>query len=463
MNRSQIEDVWPLSPLQHGLLFHALLDERDVYAAQVVLDVEGTVDADALRKAGQDLLRRHPNLRAAFPHDRLKKPVQVVPRSVELPFREVTAADEAEADRIADADRVAPFDLTRPPLIRLTLVRIGPDRARIVLTNHHILFDGWSTPILVVELLTRYAGAQPPAATPYKQYLAWLKRQDHEAATRAWTAALDGIEEPTLLLPEAAGLAAVLPSAVSEELPEESAARLRRRARAQGVTLNTLVQAAWGLLLARLTGRSDVVFGQVVSGRPPELPGIEQMVGLFVNTVPVRLRVRADETLAELLTRLQAEQAALLGHRHLGLAEITGLVGGGAVAGSALFDTLTVFENYPFDPSAMGEPVAGLRLTGAAQRDATHYPLTLYVVPGDRLTLRLDHRPDVVDEDAAATLLARFSKLLHAMAETPDVPVGAVDLLLPGERRRVLEEWNDTARPVPAVTLADLFEAQAAR
>ncbi|MEV5708584.1 amino acid adenylation domain-containing protein, partial [Actinoallomurus sp. NPDC052274] len=463
MNRSQIEDVWPLSPLQHGLLFHALLDERDVYAAQVVLDVEGVVDADALRRAGQDLLHRHPNLRAAFPHDRLKKPVQVVPRSVELPFREVAAADEAEADRIADADRVAPFDLTRPPLLRLTLVRIGPDRARIVITNHHILFDGWSTPILVVELLTRYAGAQAPATTPYKQYLAWLKRQDHEAATRAWTAALDGVAEPTLLLPEAAGLAPVLPSAVSEELPEESAARLRQRARAQGVTLNTLVQAAWGLLLARLTGRSDVVFGQVVSGRPPELPGVERMVGLFVNTVPVRLRVRADETLADLLTRLQAEQAALLGHQHLGLAEITGLLGGGAVAGSALFDTLTVFENYPFDPSAMGEPVAGLRLTGAAQRDATHYPLTLYVVPGDRLTLRLDHRPDVVDEDAAATLLARFSKLLRILTETPDVPVGAVDLLLPGERRRVLEEWNDTARPVPAVTLADLFEAQVAR
>ncbi|MCO5973403.1 non-ribosomal peptide synthetase [Actinoallomurus soli] len=462
MNRSQIEDVWPLSPLQHGLLFHALLDEQDVYAAQVVLDVEGPVDADALRKAGRDLLRRHPNLRAAFPHDRVKKPVQVVPRSVELPFREIEAADAAEADRIADADRVAPFDLTRPPLIRLTLVRTGPERARIVLTHHHILLDGWSTPLLVTELLARYAGAQPPATTPYKQYLAWLKRQDRAAATRAWTAALHGVEEPTLLLPEAAGRAPVLPSAVSEELPEEPTARLRRQARRHGVTVNTLVQAAWGLLLARLTGRSDVVFGQVVSGRPPELPGVDQMIGLFVNTVPVRLRVREDETLADLLTRLQAEQAALLDHRHLGLAEITGLADG-AGAGSALFDTLTVFENYPFDPSAMDEPVAGLRLTGATQRDATHYPLTLYVVPGDRLTFRLDHRPDVVDGDAAATLLSRFLKLLRAMAETPDVPAGAVDVLLPGERRRVLEEWNATACPVPAVTLADLFEAQAAR
>ncbi|GAA4632968.1 hypothetical protein GCM10023196_068620 [Actinoallomurus vinaceus] len=462
MNRSQIEDVWPLSPLQHGLLFHALLDERDVYAAQVVLDVTGAVDADALRKAGQDLLRRHPNLRAAFPHDRLTKPVQVIPRAVELPFREVEAADEDEADRIADADRVAPFDLTRPPLIRLTLVRLGSDRARIVLTNHHILLDGWSTPILVTELLTRYAGAEPPAATPYKEYLAWLKRQDQAAATRAWTAALDGVEEPTLLAPEAAGLPPVLPSAVSEELPEDLTARLRVRARRHGVTVNTLVQAAWGLLLARLTGRSDVVFGQVVSGRPPEIPGVEQMIGLFVNTVPVRLRVRDDETLGRLLTRLQAEQAALLGHQYLGLSQITGLVDG-TPSGTPLFDTLTVFENYPFDPSAMGESVAGLRLTGAAQRDATHYPLTLYVVPGDRLTLRLDHRPDVVDTDAAATVLTRFSRLLGTIADAPDTPVGAVDLLLPGERRWVLEEWNATARPVPSVTLADLFEAQVAR
>ncbi|MEV0401886.1 amino acid adenylation domain-containing protein [Actinoallomurus sp. NPDC050550] len=459
MNRSQIEDVWPLSPLQHGLLFHALLDERDVYAAQVVLDVTGAVDADALRKAGQDLLRRHPNLRAAFPHDRLTKPVQVIPRTVELPFRAVEAADEDEADRIADADRVTPFDLTRPPLIRLTLVRLGADRARIVLTNHHILLDGWSTPILVTELLTRYAGAEPPAATPYKAYLAWLKRQDHAAATRAWAAALDGVEEPTLLVPEAAGLPLVPPSAVSEELPEDLTARLHVRARRHGVTVNTLVQAAWGLLLARLTGRSDVVFGQVVSGRPPEIPGVEQMIGLFVNTVPVRLRVRDDETLAQLLTRLQTEQAALLGHQHLGLSEITAQPGV-----TPLFDTLTVFENYPFDPSAMGESVAGLRLTGAAQRDATHYPLTLYVVPGDRLTLRLDHRADVVDADAAATLLSRFARLLRTIADTPDVRTAVtVDLLLPGERQRVLEEWNDTARPVPQVTLADLFEAQVAR
>ncbi|WP_344867030.1 amino acid adenylation domain-containing protein, partial [Planomonospora alba] len=448
---TQVQDILPLSPLQRGLFFHALHDEHDVYTAQVTLDLDGPLAADRLRRAAGRLLERHANLRAGFWHEDLSRPVQIVPDRVALPWREIESADP---DRVAAEERERPFDLTRPPLLRFTLVRVAPGRHRLILTNHHILLDGWSTPLLVTELLALYLGVEAAPAPPYKDYLAWLARQDRDAAGRAWERALDGVDGPTLVAPAVAGASAVPPQRAHLELDARLTKTLTRTARRHGVTVNTVLQAGWGVLLSRLTGRDDVVFGAVVSGRPPELPGVERMVGLFVNTVPVRVRLRPDEPLGELLARLQDEQAELLPHHHLGLTEIHR---------GALFDTVTVLENYPFDPDAAGASLGDLRLTGFGSTDAHHYPLALAAVPGERLLLRLDHRPDLFTAEEAERLLGRLRHLLTAVAAAPDTPVGDLDLLQEDERRRIVQEWNATGDPVPRRTLPELFEAVAAR
>lgn len=432
----RLTDVLPLSPAQEGLLFHALYGGGDAYVVQARFAVGGEPDRAGLRAAVERLLERHPGLRVCFRHKGLDRPVQLVPHRVRLPWTEVDPPSEAELERLLEADLLRPFDVTRPPLVRATLVR----GRELVLTLHHLLVDGWSMPILARELAALYAGGpEPPAAPPYRDYLAWLRDQDGERALRAWREALDGLAGPTLLRP-GAGVASLRQEAVERELPDELSRAVRRRARAAGVTVNTLAQAAWGLVLARMTGRDDVVFGAVVSGRPPEVAGVESMVGLFVNTLPVRVRTGGPG----LLRRLQDEQARLTPYHHVRLADVRRGAG-------ELFDTLLAFENYPRDGLT---ELDGLRLTGV--HDATHYPLTLTVVAGERLWLRLGHRPDLVSRAEAEAVLARFVRALEA-AE----PDGA-DVLPPGEHR-LLASWGGTGREAAGGSVPERFAAQAAR
>ncbi|SPT57037.1 Dimodular nonribosomal peptide synthase [Actinomadura madurae] len=463
VNRGDLEDILPLSPLQQGFFFHALFDsgDGDVYTAQIVLDLEGPLDAAALRTAAGTLLRRHANLRAAFWHEDLSRPVQVVPRTVGLPWEEITASG-AEADAVVARERARGFDMTAPPLLRFVLVRMGPERFRLVLTNHHILLDGWSTPILATELFLLYMqgghDTGMPRVTPYKDYLVWLARQDRAAAEEAWRRALDGVDGPSLVAPEAAARAPERPERTVTELDERTTRRLTRAARRHGVTLSTVLQGAWGLVLGRLLGTNDVVFGATVSGRPPELPGIEQMIGLFINTLPVRVQYRLDEPLGTLMERLQDEQTELLAHHHLGLTDIQRAAG----HGGALFDTMTVLENYPFDPSSMDGSLNGVRITEADSYDATHFPLSFVAVPGERLSLRLHYRPDVFEHPVVESLLACVRRFLEAFAEDAGRPIGAVGLAGDAERA-ALAAWNDTAADVPEGNLPALFESQAAR
>ncbi|MFI6079380.1 amino acid adenylation domain-containing protein, partial [Actinoplanes sp. NPDC051343] len=393
--------------------------------------------------------------------------VQVVWREVDLPWQELDLSDlsgpqqAVEVDRVLAGERVRRFDMDRPPLLRVRLLRLGAEEHQLVITRHHILFDGWSLQVLLGELFALYTtGGDDATLAPvvtFKQYLAWLARWDAAAAGTAWSQALAGLPGPTLIAPQAAGRSAVTPGQIGTQLPEALTAALTATARRLGVTLNTVVQAVWGLHLSRVTGREDVVFGATVSGRPPQIPGIDRMIGLLINTVPVRVRVRAGQTFAGLLARLQDEQAQLLDHQYLGLTQIQRLAGSGP-----LFDTLLVFENYPVDQARTDQLPAGLQITGVTGKDATHYPLTLAVVPGPRLTLQVGYQPDLFDEPAAQSIAARVVRLLEAVAHDPNQPVSRIDILDPAERRMILDEFNDTARPLPATTLPELFAAQVA-
>ncbi|GGX02680.1 non-ribosomal peptide synthetase [Streptomyces lomondensis] len=466
---SLVEDVLPLSPLQQGLLFHALFDEgaQDVYTMQSLVEIEGPLRPELLRTAAEELFARHANLRSAFLHeDDMDEPVQVVLKQVPVNWREADAADEAEVERLVTADAAARFELTDPPLLRLTLVDRGGDRRLLVLTNHHLLLDGWSVPLLVRELLQLYAAqlapgrsAPLPAVRPYRDFLAWLASRDREASGRAWRQALAGAA-PTLLAPAAAGLVPVPPELHTLRLSEELTAGVRRTARDLGVTVNTVVQGLWALLLARLTGRDDVVFGATVAGRPAELAGVESMIGLFINTVPVRLSVPLGEPAAAFLRRVQDEQSRLMDHQYLGLTEIQRLAGTGD-----LFDTLLVFENYPIDQDAVAraEAEAGLRILDVKGSGATHYPLTLAVLAEQRLGVVFEFRPDCYDRATVERLAGRFERLVRAVVAAPATPLAALDVLAPEERAALLARGAAQRLPVPYATMPDVLQAQAAR
>ncbi|GAA4063690.1 amino acid adenylation domain-containing protein [Actinomadura miaoliensis] len=467
MSESMLEEVWPLSPLQEGLLFHAVYDEDapDVYVGQRVLDLDGPLDTEVLRRSWQALLDRHASLRAGFRQRATGAPVQVIFRGVRVPWREVDLsgrapdAASAEAARLTAEEHRRRFDLAVPPLFRLLLLKLAPDRHRLVITTHHIVLDGWSLPVLMNELWAVYtAGGVTtglPRATSYRAYLAWLARQDKDRARAVWREALAGVEEPTLVAP--ASDVPVAPSSLTVQAGERLADGLRDLARGVGVTLNTVVQAGWALLVGKLTGRRDVVFGATVAGRPLDLPGVEQMLGLFINTVPVRVALEPGETVAALLGRVQAEQSVLLDHQYLGLAEIQRLAGSGAT-----FDTLLVFENYPMDQQ--GPPdLGGLRFTGGDVQETTHYPLSLVVGPGDGLELKLDYRPDAFDEASARTLAERLVRLLEQMAADPGLLVGRLEALGADEREVVVSGWNDTGRGVASGSLVGLFAEQVGR
>ena len=467
---ARLQEILPLTPLQEGMLFHALYDSEavDVYTVQLVLDLNGALDEGALKAAAEALLRRHANLRAGFEYEGLRQPVQVIPAEVSLLWRKIDLLEMDEEVRqkqsaeLLTEDRRLRFDLTRPPLIRFKLMQMAAEQYRFVITLHHILLDGWSMPILMHDFSILYAqkgdAAGMPQVTPYGEYLGWIKEQDREAAISAWRAELAGLEEVPRLVAPNVGPAADLPEQVILELSEPLTEALSSLGRSEGLTLNTIIQGAWGVLLSRMTGREDVVFGVTVSGRPPEIAGIERMVGLLINTVPVRVKIFSNDRLIDMLRRLQDGQSRLTAHQHIGLAEIQHLTGLGE-----LFDTQMVFENYPVGDNVSVEATTRLRISNIVTNDSTHYPLSLVAAPGRELYLRLDYRTDLFERESVEELGKRLVRILEAVVEDREQRIGSIDVLGKEERRRILEEWNDTGRVVPQATLMELFEAQAER
>ncbi|WIX76044.1 non-ribosomal peptide synthase/polyketide synthase [Amycolatopsis carbonis] len=446
-------EVWPLTPLQSGLLFLATADTEgpDVYTVQFGSDLAGPLDPSRLRQAARDLLVRHPNLRTSYRYLASGRPVALVARSAEPEWREATD-DDLDAELARERRR---FDVTAGPLLRFLLVRFADGNHRLVVSHQHLLLDGWSVPQLLAELSALHAGRELPPALPYRGYLGWLRDQDEATAKAAWRDSLAGLAEPTPLAPVDPDRVPALPKQRTLELPLEATAELTELARERGLTVNTLVQTAWGLLLGSLTGRTDVVFGATVAGRPPELPGVERMLGLFINTVPVRVRHDPAEPLSTLLERVQEEQSALLPHQHVGLADIQREAGLGE-----LFDTLVVFESYP---GAEDDPDDGLQATIVDHRDSTHYPLTWAVEPAERLRLTAEYRADLFTDEDAERLLSGMELLLGAMASEVDCPAGTVEVLPAALSRRILHEWNDDVLAVEPSTVAGLFEAQVRR
>ncbi|HUC63937.1 MAG TPA: condensation domain-containing protein, partial [Stellaceae bacterium] len=465
-----LEAVYPLSPLQQGLRFHALYaGKADPYRVQLCLGLEGPLDVGLMRLAWQRLFERHEALRVAL-IEQDGRPLQVVRRGLALPWHEDdwSALDDASFPQRLAAflaeDRAAGFDFAAGPLMRVALFRQSAVRWTIVLTNHHLVLDGWSSAVLLSELLLIYRqlrAGEPsvlPVAPPYRDYLDWLSQQDGAATHAYWRRRLAG----AAALPDIFDRSSQSSPDMREHrvmLPAASLAEINRFARRHGLTLGTLVHAAWAVVLAQRTGHSDVVFGTTSAGRPGDLVGVERMVGLFINTLPLRARVAAEIRIGEWLLEFQALQSEDRRHGHAALAEIQREAGGGD-----LFETLVVIENYPIDAALLdgdGQAVSGVRVTSVSAVERTHYPLTLIAQPRRSLELRLAFDRSRLDEATAARLLAHLEWVLGAMAAHPERRVSALSLLSAAERHAVIEDWNATAAAVPEATLADLVAAAA--
>ncbi|WP_406278240.1 amino acid adenylation domain-containing protein [Embleya sp. NBC_00896] len=473
MSAHNVEDVYGLSPLQFGMLFHSLEDSSETrpYMVQMTEEVHGHFDVDCFRGAWQRLVERHSILRSAFVWEGVSEPVQVVQRTAELPFSSrnwcgyTAYAQETRLKEFLAEDWKRGFDLSEAPLVRVTVIRMAEERHVVVWSFHHILMDGWSVQILQKELFSIYRGllagtaVELAPATPYRRYIEWLNSRQSSDSKAFWTDYLDGITEPTdLHVDRVTGDSGV--GEIEIHADAELFSTARAYARAQRITMNTLVQGLWAILLSRYSGNDDVLFGSTISGRSIAMPDIESMMGLFINTLPVRGRVDGDAKVSGWLRALQDEQLDMRQWEYCHLVDVREY--SGIPRGEPLFRSILVFENYPVVQEASDFPEGMTRrMVGCVER--TGYPMTLVASAGSVLEFRFVYDRSMFDDATMARLAGHFQALLAAVVASPDARLSELDMLTPGERRQILVEWNDTAGPYPdRATIHGLVEERTA-
>jgi amino acid adenylation domain-containing protein/non-ribosomal peptide synthase protein (TIGR01720 family) len=472
-----VEDIYPLTPTQAGMVFHGLSQsDQGVYFQQAAFVVEGVADPRLLGAAWQHVVDRTPVLRSSVVWDGVAEPVQVVHREVLLPvsyldWRLLSEAGRREQLRVwLEADRAAGLDLTATPLLRLMVARLSGIEVQVVWTFHHVLLDGWSVFQVLSDVFACHAELQRcgpetvqlPTRRPFRDYLQWLRAVERREPEQYWRRILAGLSEPTALpydRPPVGVHRAESSATVRVALDSEQSSRLRGAARHHGLTVNTVVQGAWALLLSRYSRQRDVVFGTTVSGRPAELAGVESMVGMFVNTVPTRVYIDNGKAVLSWLRELQAEQTEARRCDVIGLTRLQSFSELPAEVG--LFDSILVFENYPIDGEAAA--MHGLRLRELTAIETTNYPLSVVVVPGERLSIGLGYDPALFEVSTIDRLAGHLMRVMDVLIEDPTVTLDRIDILTEAQRYQVLVSWNDTAREVPAGTWVELFEAQVNR
>ena len=470
--KENIEDIYLASPLQEGLLFETLnAPEENVYFQQLKFRFDGPLDLPAWQRAWEMVIERHEILRTALVWQDRERPLQVVMKQVKVPWqifdwRESSAEQQQEQlAAFLKADRKQGFDFARAPLLRMTLIRLSDEVSEFICSHHHVLVDGWSTGIILKELLTFYHtnGDAPPALPrprPYKDFIAWLERQDLSKAETFWRESLKGFNSPTPL-PVSSANGTKSGDATQQQLDVyvdvETTAKLQSFARANSITLNTLVTSAWALLLSRYSGVDDVVFGITVSGRPATLEGVQTMVGVFINTLPLRVQLPPDKQLITWLTDLQLRLLDLREYEFSPLVRVHGW--SDVPRGLPLFESMVVFDNYPVQQTPQGVQKSGL--TEVRSIESASFPLGLVVTPGPRLFLRIGYDSQRFNRAAIERMMGHLRVLLDSIVTNPHARLSEVEMFTDDERRRMLVDWNDTGRNYPAeVTLHELFEEQ---
>jgi amino acid adenylation domain-containing protein len=476
-----IEDIYPLSPMQEGLLFHSLYaPQGGLYVEQVQNLFKGTLDVGVLRTAWERVQERHAILRSSFRWEGVRRPLQVVAERSELRWQEEDwrglsrEEQQAALREYVRADRERGFEMSEGPLHRYQVVRLGEQEWQLIWSFHHILIDGWCLSLVLQEVyrcyeaLVRGDEVEMERPRPYRDYIEWLEQQDLDAAENYWRRRLSGFGAPTQLGLETVGGDEETKSYGEQnlELSESVTRALEALAREQQVTLNTVTQGAWAVLLSRYSGERDVVYGVTVSGRPAELAGVEQMVGLFINTLPLRVEAESEANLGGWLQRLQAEQAEMRQYEYSPLVEVQGW--SEVERGVGLFETLLAFENFPVQAVAGEQSVSepGSEQTVKYEQqwamERTNYPVTVMVGPGERLQLRMLYEEQRYSVQTIRRVLEHLEQLLMSMAAGAQQRVGELRMLTPAEEDLIVDEWNSTEEMYPAhYRVHELIETRA--
>jgi amino acid adenylation domain-containing protein len=470
-----LEDIYELSPMQQGMLFHTIYaPESGAYFEQTVFTIKGELDVPAFERAWQHIVDRHPILRSSFLWEELKRPQQVVHRRVVLPIDKQDWSNLSDRDHEArlaayvTADRDRGFDLATPPLMRLAIFRLAGDVHRFLFSRHHLLLDRWSRAAVMKEAFALYEAFRKgeelalPPLRPYRDYIAWLNEQDRIAAERYWTASLKGFVIPTVLAIDRRAPDRAAPEGLYADeriqLSEASTKQLLAFARKHKLTLNVMVQGAWALLLTRYSGEDDVAFGVTVAGRPAALLYVESMVGLFINTPPLRVRVPSHQPLLSWLKELQAQQSELQQYEYSSLLDIQGW--SEVPPGVSLFESIFVFENLPGGGTYQTEPGSIEVHEDRGFGSTTGYPLTVLVNPAQRLGVKVIYDRSRYDDKAMRRLLVHFKTLLESLPADSGALVSRLPMLTLAERDQILVQWNDTHVSTATASIQERFEAQ---
>ncbi|MEH2435909.1 MAG: amino acid adenylation domain-containing protein [Nostoc sp.] len=475
-NSRNIEDIYPLSPTQQGMLFESLYaPDSGVYFQQLSLTLSGKLNVAAFEQAWQQVVAQHSILRTAFVWEQLAEPLQVVYRQVDVnlnshDWQQLSAQDQQQQlEFLLHSQRKQGFQLSEPPLIHLSLIQLSADSYQFIWSSHHLLLDGWSMPLVFKDLLYFYQAiyqgenlaVQPTQS--YRNYIAWLQKQDLAQAEQFWREKLQGFTAPTPLSVDKkqSSNRKKLDYSYSEQqiqLTVQATDAIQSFARKHQLTINNLVQATWALLLCRYSQETDVVFGATVSGRPPSLVGIESMVGLFINTLPVRVQVSDDTQVLALLKDLQAQQVESEQYSYSSLVEIQGK--SEINRGTPLFESIVVFENYPVDEAVRSHNYS-FSIDKIHAIEQTNYPLTVIAAAGKQLLVKISYDISRFDDATITRLLGHFQILLEGIVANPQQRILQLPMLSQTEQQQLLVEWNDTQADYPLdKCLHQLFEEQ---
>ncbi|WP_369546632.1 amino acid adenylation domain-containing protein [Bacillus velezensis] len=472
-----IENIYPLTPMQKGMLFHSLIDSASrAYFEQASFDLKGDLDIEAFTMSLSYLAESHEILRTHFYTEWKDQPLQIVFRKkpIEITVEDIRSMKNKQRnDFIADfiqKDKARGFDLTQDALMRVSILRTEDDQVRLIWSFHHILMDGWCLPLITKEVFETYyelldrRKPEREAVTPYSQYIEWLEDQDHKNASAYWQKYLDGYEGQTVLLKEPVSNQAKgyqkqrLACRLGKQLSEE----IRQTASKHHVTVNTFIQSAWGLLLQRYNNSQDVVFGSVVSGRPAEIPGIESMVGLFINTVPVRITAQPGMTVEQVLKMSQEQALASQGYDTFPLYEIQAQT----EQKQQLISHIMVFENYPVEKQMehLKPNRDALDIINFHMEEHTHYDFNFIVMPAGEIDIHFVYNSNVYDHASVERMQTHFIQIMKQMADDQDIRVQDLEILTADERSLLIDKFNDTAAEFPKeMTIHQLFEEQAER
>ncbi|WP_052019919.1 non-ribosomal peptide synthetase [Paenibacillus sp. JCM 10914] len=471
-----VDELYPLTPMQQGMVYHSLYDKyKGDYVVQFDWAFKGGLNIQAFEEAWRMVVERFDTFRSYVLADGLVQIHQAIRKQVEVHIRlkdlrgKTSEEREAAIESYRRDDRAEGFDLSEPPLMRWALFQTNEEDFHFVWSHHHILLDGWSLPIVMKDLFTFYESAirnqEIAIATspPFSNYIRWLKNQDRRAAEIFWRAELEGFRYPTPIR-----IKSGIPSSERGHLYEERrlfitkdmTERLNEFVRNNQLTMNTLLQGAWALLLSRYSDEDDVLFGATVSGRPADLADVEQMVGPFINTLPVRVCLTNQFTVLDWLKQLQTKQNNLRQFEYCSILDIQGW--SEVPRGVPLFESLFVFENYPVDPTAIEkmENNKEMIIESFQGKEQTGYPLSFVAAPGSQLSLGLMYDAGIYDSKMAEGILQHYVKGLEEVLDRPQGLLSEIDILPEAEREK-LDQWNGTEIPIPDLSIYEMFERQA--